>query len=149
VKAVFTPLVIGTLIAAAINTALLLVATELLGATLVIDADGVGANPSMDVSASSPAVLTVFQAIVGGVVVAAIALATKHPKRNWRLITLVGLALSFAPTAFASMGVGSTFLWLAAMHVVAGAAVIPLVERALPEHKHPVENLQDSSDVEA
>ncbi len=134
-KAIFTPLVIGTLIAAAVNTVVFLIARELLGEPFVIDPDGVGGNPSMVVSTPSAAVLTVFQAIVGGVIVAAIALATRYPRRTWRLITLVGLSLSFVPTALASLGVISTFLWLAAMHVVAGALIIPLVERVLPEEK--------------
>ena len=134
-KSIFTPLVIGTLVAAAVNSALYFVATELLGHELFIDPDGVGANPGMAVSALAPAMLTVFFTIVGGVVVAAIALATKQPRNNWRLLTLVGLALSFAPTGFAAAGVGSTFLWLSAMHIVAGATVIPLVDRVLPDDK--------------
>lgn len=136
-KSIFTPLVIGTLIAAAVNSALYFVATELLGHELFVDPDGVGANPGLAVSALAPAMLTVFFTIIGGVVVAAIALATKNPRNSWRFLTLVGLALSFAPTGFASVGVGSTFLWLSAMHVVAGAVVIPLVDRVLPEEKTP------------
>ena len=134
-KATFTPLVIGTLIAAALNTVIFLLARELLGEPFVIDPDGVGANPEMVVSTPSPAVLTVFQAIVGGVVVAGISLATRYPRRTWRMVTLVGLSLSFVPTAFVSMGVLSTFLWLSAMHLIAGALVIPLVERVLPAEK--------------
>lgn len=153
-KATFTPLVIGTLIAAAVNSALLLVATGLLGATLVVDPDGQGAGEPLEVSAMTPAVFTVFFAIVGGVVVAAIALATQKPKNTWRMITLAGLALSLVPTAFAAEGVGSTFLWLGAMHLVAGACVIPLVDRILPESKHrghddtgdPSEELAEASD---
>jgi len=135
VKAIFTPLVIGTLIAAAINSVIFLVAAELLGEDFIIDPDGVGGEPEMVVPAIMPAVFTVFQAIVGGVIVAAIALATKTPQSTWRLITLVGLSLSFVPTAFASLGESSTFLWLSSMHVVAGALVIPLVDRVLPAHK--------------
>lgn len=135
-KAIFTPLVIGTLIAAAINSVIYLVAAELLGEEFIIDPDGVGGEPEMVVPAIMPAVFTVFQAIVGGVIVAAIALATKTPQNTWRLITLVGLSLSFVPTAFASLGESSTFLWLSAMHVVAGALVIPLVDRVLPAHKN-------------
>lgn len=135
-KAIFTPLVIGTLIAAALNSVIFLVAAELFGEAFVVDPDGVGGEPSMAVPAMLPAVFTVFQAIVGGVIVAAIALATKTPKYTWRFVTLVGLSLSLVPTAFASLGVASTFLWLSGMHLVAGAIVIPLVERVLPAQKN-------------
>lgn len=135
-KSIFTPLVIGTLIAAAINSVIFLVAAELLGEEFIVDPDGIGGEPSMVVPAVMPAVFTVFQAIVGGVIVAAIALATKTPQYTWRLITLVGLSLSLVPTAFASLGETSTFLWLSAMHLVAGALVIPLVERVLPANKN-------------
>jgi hypothetical protein len=140
VKAIFTPLVIGTLIAAAVNSVIFLIAAELLGEEFIVDPDGIGGEPSMVVPAIMPAVFTVFQAIVGGVIAAAIALATKSPKYTWRLITLVGLSLSFVPTAFASLGETSTFLWLSAMHVVAGALVIPLVERVLPANKNKAED---------
>lgn len=143
-KAVFTPLVIGTLIAAAINSVIYLVAKELLGEPFEIDPDGQGGNAATSIPAFAPAVFTVFQAIVGGVAVAAISMATKRPRRSWRVITLIGLALSFVPTAFAAMGSGSTFLWLSSMHVVAGALVIPLVERALPETKDA--SAEDSTD---
>lgn len=135
-KAIFTPLVIGTLIAAALNSVIFLVAAELFGEAFVVDPDGVGGEPSMAVPAMLPAVFTVFQAIVGGVIVAAIALATKTPKYTWRFVTLVGLSLSLVPTAFASLGVASTFLWLSGMHLVAGAIVIPLIERVLPAQKN-------------
>lgn len=135
-KAIFTPLVIGALIAAALNSVIFLVAAELFGEAFVVDPDGVGGEPSMAVPAMLPAVFTVFQAIVGGVIVAAIALATKTPKYTWRFVTLVGLSLSLVPTAFASLGVASTFLWLSGMHLVAGAIVIPLVERVLPAQKN-------------
>lgn len=135
-KAIFTPLVIGTLIAAALNSVIFLVAAEFFGEDFEVDPDGVGGEPSMAVSAMLPAVFTVFQAIVGGVIVAAIALATKTPKYTWRVITLVGLSLSFVPTAFASLGVASTFLWLSGMHLAAGAIVIPLIDRVLPAEKN-------------
>jgi len=146
-KAVFSPLVVGTLIAAAFNSVIYLVAKELLGEPFQIDPDGQGGNAETSIPAFTPAVFTVFLAIVGGVAVAAIAMATKRPRRSWRVVTLIGLALSFVPTAFAAMGNGSTFLWLASMHVAAGALVIPLVERALPETKEaPVDDSPGDSE---
>lgn len=131
-KNVFAPLVIGVLIAAVINQVMFFVARDLLGEPFVVDFDGQGGEPGMPVTVFVPALFTVFQGVVGGVVVAALALVTKRPQTNWLWFTIVGLALSFIPTAFATAGAVSTFVWLSAMHVVAGALIIPLVFRALP-----------------
>jgi hypothetical protein len=134
-KKIFAPLVIGVLIAAVINQALYFFAREVPGEAFVIDVDGQGGEPGMAIFSLAPAVFTVFQGIVGGVLVAALALATQRPRTNWLWFTLVGLALSFVPTAFATAGVASTFLWLSGMHIVAGLLIIPLVFRALPASK--------------
>lgn len=138
-KAIFTPLVIGTLIAAAINQGLYLLAGGVFAEPFEIDPDGAGAGAAQAIPAFAPAVFTVFQSIVGGVIVAAIALATKTPRSSWWCLTLIGLSLSITPTALATAGVFSTFIWLSLMHLVAGAAVIPLVARVLPTDK-PVES---------
>jgi hypothetical protein len=145
-KKIFAPLVIGVLIAAVINQVLYFFAREISGEPFIIDVDGQGGEPGIAIFSLAPAVFTVFQGIVGGVVVAAIALATKRPRTNWLWFTLVGLAMSFIPTAFATAGVASTFLWLSSMHVVAGVVIIPLVFRALPEAKPDKNSEQDISD---
>jgi hypothetical protein len=131
-KNIFAPLVIGVLIAAALNQVLFFVARDLLGEPFMIDFDGAGGAAGMPVAVFAPALFSVFQGVVGGVLVAALAMVTKRPKANWLWFTLVALALTFVPTAFATAGAMSTFLWLSAMHVVAGALIIPLVHRALP-----------------
>ena len=134
-KNIFAPLVIGVLIAAVINQVMFFVARDLLGEPFMIDFDGQGGEPGMPVVAFAPALFTVFQGVVGGVLVAALALVTRRPQTNWLWFTIVALALSFIPTAFATAGAASTFLWLSAMHVVAGALIIPLVFRALPKER--------------
>jgi hypothetical protein len=136
-KATFTPLVIAVLISAAINQGLYLLAAQAFGEPFVVDPDGLGESAAMSIPMFAPAVFSVFQGLVGGVVVAAIALATKTPRSSWWSLTLIALALSIVPTAFAAVGVMSTFLWLSLMHLVAGALIIPLVARALPSDKNP------------
>lgn len=134
-KAIFSPLVIGVLIAAAINQGIYFLAGGVFGEGFTIDPDGAGGGAAQAIPTFAPAVFTVFQGIVGGVIVAAIALATKSPRSSWWCLTLIGLALSITPTALATAGVFSTFFWLSLMHLVAGAAIIPLVARVLPEEK--------------
>lgn len=134
-KNVFAPLVIAVLIASAINQGLFFLAREVFGEGFSVDLDGTGAQPAFAVLALAPAVFTVFQGIVGGVIVARIALQTARPQTNWVWLALLGLALSVVPTAFAAAGVASTFLWLSLMHLVAGALIIPSVARALPTEK--------------
>lgn len=134
-KNVFAPLVIAVLISAVVNQALYFLAREGAGEPFIVDFDGQGAQAAMAIVVIAPALFTVFQGIVGGVAVAALALATKRPKANWTWLTLLGLTASFVPTAFASSGVASTFLWLSLMHVVAGGLIIPLVSRVMPVAK--------------
>lgn len=135
-KAIFSPLVVGVLIAAVINQGLYFLAGGVFAEPFEIDPDGQGGQMPQAIPAFAPAVFTVFQGIVGGVVVGALALWTKKPRSTWWIITLIGIVLSVVPTAFATAGVFSTFTWLSLMHVVAGVAIIPLVARALPEHKN-------------
>jgi ABC-type long-subunit fatty acid transport system fused permease/ATPase subunit len=134
-KATFTPLVIAVLIAAVANQVLFFIAGEFFGEQFIVDTDGAGTQAPMEVPTFLPAVFTVFQGLVGAVVVAAIALWTATPRSTWWIITLIGLALSLSPTAFAAQGVFSTFAWLSLMHLVAGAVIIPFVAKALPEQK--------------
>ena len=79
----------------------------------------------------APALFSVFQGIVGGVIVAWIAARTKSPKNVWLSISLIALALSFV-MPFGGMSSIESALWLNLMHVVAGALVIPMVRSALP-----------------
>jgi hypothetical protein len=147
-KNIFAPLVIAVLISAVVNQALYFLAREGAGEPFIVDIDGQGAQPAMAVAVIAPALFTVFQGVVGGVAVAALALATKRPKANWTWLTLIGLTASFIPTAFASGGVASTFLWLSLMHLVAGALIIPLVSRVMPVTKEePSDTTEDPSTV--
>jgi hypothetical protein len=79
----------------------------------------------------APALFSVFQGIVGGVIVAWIASRTKSPKNVWLSISLIALALSFV-MPFGGISAVEGALWLNLMHVVAGALIIPMVRNALP-----------------
>jgi len=125
-KAVFAPLVIASLIAAVINQALYFGATEFFDIEFILrNAEG------MAIPFFAPAMFSVFQGIVGGVVVAWIATRTRSPKNFWLAISLIALALSFA-LPFTLIETLDGALWLNLMHVVAGALIIPMVRIALP-----------------
>jgi len=124
-KKAFRPIVIASLIAAVLNQALYFVATGFFGVEFVLMAD----SPS-DIPAWAPAVFSVFQGVLGGVVVAWISSRTKSPPNTWLAVSLVALALSFTP-GFIATSV-TTALWLNAMHVIAGALIIPMVAAVLP-----------------
>jgi high-affinity K+ transport system ATPase subunit B len=79
----------------------------------------------------APALFSVFQGIVGGVIVAWIASRTKSPKNVWLSISLIALSLSFV-LPFLAISSTEAALWLNLMHVVAGALIIPMVRGALP-----------------
>ena len=125
-KAVFRPLVVASLIAAVINQGLYFLTTEMLGVEYVLrNFDG------MTIPFFAPAMFSVFQGIVGGVVVAWIASRTKSPQNVWLAISLIALALSFV-MPFGGIETLEGAWWLNAMHVVAGALIIPMVRAALP-----------------
>jgi hypothetical protein len=124
-KKAFRPIVVASLIAAVLNQGLYFVATGFFGVEFVLMA----AEPS-DIPLWAPAVFSVFQGVLGGVVVAWIASRTKSPRNTWLAISLVALALSFTPGFIATSL--TTALWLNAMHVVAGALIIPMVSAVLP-----------------
>lgn len=125
-KAVFAPLVIGSLIAAVINQILYFVATEFFSIQFVLrNFDG------MEIPIFAPALFSVFQGVVGGVIVAWIASRTSSPRNTWLAISLIALALSFV-TPFGGLETFEGALWLNLMHVVAGALIIPMVRQALP-----------------
>jgi len=126
VKAIFRPLVIASLIAAVINQALYFVATEFAGVEFLLrNFDG------QTIPFFAPAMFSVFQGIVGGVVVALIASKTRSPKNTWLAISLIALALSFV-MPFGGIETFDGAIWLNVMHVVAGALIIPMVRQALP-----------------
>jgi hypothetical protein len=123
-KRAFRPIVVASLIAAVLNQALYFIATGFFEIDFVLVTE-----PPSDIPAWAPAVFSVFQGVLGGVVVAWIASRTKSPRNTWLAISLVALALSFTP-GFLATAVTSA-LWLNAMHVVAGAIIIPMVAVAL------------------
>ena len=59
---------------------------------------------------------------------------TKSPKNVWLSISLIALALSFV-LPFGGVEGFAAAIWLNAMHVVAGALIIPMVRNALPESR--------------
>jgi hypothetical protein len=125
-KAVFAPLVIGSLIAAVINQILYFVATEAFSVEFILrNFDG------MEIPVFAPALFSVFQGVVGGVIVAWIASRTSSPRNTWLAISLIALALSFV-MPFGGIETFDGALWLNLMHVVAGALIIPMVRQALP-----------------
>ena len=125
-KNVFHPLVVASLIAAVINQALYFLATEFFQVEFILTSPAGEPIPFF-----APALFSVFQGIVGGVIVAWIASRTKSPKNVWLSISLIALALSFV-TPFLAIADTEGALWLNLMHVVAGALVIPMVRSALP-----------------
>jgi zinc transporter ZupT len=126
-KAVFRPLVIAALIAAVINQALYFVATEGFAVEFILrNFDG------MTIPFFAPAMFSVFQGIVGGVIVAWVATRTRSPRNTWLAVSLVGLALSFV-LPFGGIETFDGAVWLNVMHIVAGALIIPMVYLALPK----------------
>ncbi|MFI7216565.1 DUF6069 family protein [Micromonospora maritima] len=81
-----------------------------------------------------PAVAAVGATVVAGVATLVLAVVTSRlsrPRTSFLAVTLTGLVLSFG-SPFAAATHTATALWLSAMHLVAGAALIPLTVRALP-----------------
>jgi hypothetical protein len=125
-KSVFRPVVIASLIAAVINQALYFLGVGLFSAEFILRDQGGVAIPFY-----APALFSVFQGVVGGLVVAWVASRTASPKNTWLSISLIALALSFVlPFLFIESLDGA--LWLNAMHVVSGALIIPMVRNVLP-----------------
>jgi hypothetical protein len=125
-KAVFRPLIIASAIAAVINQVLYFVATGLLGQEFLLAQGDIGSIPFV-----APAMFSIFQGVVGGVIVAWIALRTRSPQNVWLSISLIALALSFVLPFGGIQGIEAA-VWLNVMHIVAGALIIPMVRNALP-----------------
>ena len=125
-KAIFRPLVVASLIAAVINQVLYFVATGVFGQEFLL-----AQGEPVGIPFFAPAMFSIFQGIVGGVIVAWIASRTKSPRNVWLSISLIALALSFV-LPFGGIQGFEAAVWLNLMHVVAGALIIPLVRNALP-----------------
>jgi hypothetical protein len=89
---------------------------------------------SMAIPVIAPAMFSIFQGLVGGLVVAWIALRMKSPQKVWMVISVIALVLSFVLPFGGIVGLGAA-LWLYLMHVVAGVLIIPAVKKALPATK--------------
>jgi peptidoglycan/LPS O-acetylase OafA/YrhL len=128
-KAVFPPLFVAALIAAVINQVLYFIATGVFGQEFLL-----AQGDPMAIPVIAPAMFSIFQGLVGGLVVAWIALRTKSPQKVWTVISVIALVLSFVMPFGGIVGVGAA-LWLNLMHVVAGVLIIPAVRKALPATK--------------
>jgi hypothetical protein len=125
-KDIFRPVVVASFVAAVINQALYFLAAEFFQVEFLLT-DPAG----MPIPFFAPALFSVFQGIVGGVIVAWIASRTKSPKNVWLSISLIALSLSLV-LPFLAISSTEAALWLNLMHVVAGALIIPMVRGALP-----------------
>ena len=125
-KAIFRPLVVASLIAAVINQILYFVATAAFGQEFLL-----AQGEPMAIPFFAPAMFSIFQGIVGGVLLGWIASRTKSPRNVWLSISLIALALSFV-LPFGGVQGFEAAVWLNVMHVVAGALIIPMVRKALP-----------------
>ncbi|MDA8579803.1 DUF6069 family protein [Pontimonas sp.] len=123
-KKVFRPVVVASLIAAVINQAIYFVAVGFFSVEFLLNS-----APPSEIPLFAPALFSVFQGVLGGVVVAWIATRTTNPRNTWLAISLAALALSFT-AGFIATALQSA-LWLNAMHVVTGALIIPMVALAL------------------
>jgi hypothetical protein len=133
-KAIFRPLVIASLVAAVINQVVYFVATEMFGQEFIL-----AQGEPMGIPVFAPAMFSIFQGVVGGVIVAWIASRTRSPRNVWLSISLIALALSFV-LPFGGVQGFEAAVWLNVMHVVAGALIIPMVRNALPATASQQEN---------
>jgi hypothetical protein len=128
-KSLFKPLFLGALAAAVINQLLYFLATGLLGQEFVLAQGG-----GMSIPVIAPAMFSIFQGVIGGLVVAWIAGRTKSPRKTWVTLAAIGLVLSFVMPFGGVQGIGAA-IWLNVMHVVAGVIIIPMVAKALPAER--------------
>ena len=128
-KAIFKPLFVAALIAAAVNQVLYFVATGLFGQEFML-----AQGESMAIPVIAPAMFSIFQGLVGGLLVAWIASRTKSPQNVWTWLSVIALVVSFVLPFGGIVGLGAA-LWLNLMHLVAGLLIIPAVRKALPANK--------------
>jgi len=127
-KSLLKHLFLGALAAAVINQVLYFVATGVFGQEFVL------AQGGMAIPVIAPAMFSIFQGVIGGLIVAWIAGRTKSPKKTWTTLATIGLVLSFVMPFGGIQGVGAA-IWLTVMHVVAGVIIIPMVAKALPAER--------------
>jgi hypothetical protein len=128
-KETFRPIVIASLIAAAVNQVLYFVATGFFEVSFTLTTPA-----TMPIPFFAPALLSIGQGIVGGFIVAWIASSTRSPKNVWLSISLIALALSFV-LPLGGIESQTAALWLIAMHAISGALIIPMVRSVLPATK--------------
>jgi len=127
-KSLLKHLFLGALAAAVINQVLYFVATGVFGQEFVL------AQGGMAIPVIAPAMFSIFQGVIGGLIVAWIAGRTKSPKKTWTSLATIGLVLSFVMPFGGIQGIGAA-IWLNVMHVVAGVIIIPMVAKALPAER--------------
>lgn len=116
---------IYSLLAAALNVIVFLIATQISGALIVT------MPAEMEVAIIQPFIFSLMLGILGSVIAGFIALRTAKPRRTWIIIAVGALVLYGVPP-FLSAGV-ATALWFNVMHAVAGLCLIPAVAAQLPE----------------
>jgi len=116
---------IYSLLAAALNVIVFLIATQISGALIVT------MPAEMEVTFIEPFIFSLMLGIIGSVIAGFIALRTAQPRRTWIIIAIGALILYGVPP-FLSAGV-TTALWFNVMHAVAGLCLIPAVAAQLPE----------------
>lgn len=116
---------IYSLLAAALNVIVFLIATQISGALIVT------MPAETEVTLIQPFIFSLMLGIIGSVIAGFIALRTGQPRRTWIIIAIGALILYGVPP-FLSAGV-TTALWFNVMHAVAGLCLIPAVAAQLPE----------------
>ncbi len=116
---------IYSLLAAALNVIVFLIATQISGALIVT------MPAEMEVMLIQPFIFSLLLGILGSVIAGFIALRTAKPRRTWIIIAIAALVLYGVPP-FLSAGI-ATALWFNVMHAVAGLCLIPAVAAQLPE----------------
>lgn len=116
---------IYSLLAAALNVIVFLIATQISGALIVT------MPAETEVTLIQPFIFSLMLGIIGSVIAGFIALRTAQPRRTWIIIAIGALILYGVPP-FLSAGV-TTALWFNVMHAVAGLCLIPAVAAQLPE----------------
>lgn len=122
---------------AAIGAAIALVGVVVV--YLVADAAGepftvTSGGRSQAVPLTAVIMFTLLGAVIG-LLVAVVASRLRRPRAVFLVVTVVALVLyAFAP--FAAADRTSTAIWLNVLHLVAFAAIVPLLARALPATRH-------------
>ena len=79
-----------------------------------------------------PPLAILFPYGLGAAIAAALLLHFRKPRTWWYVITVLALIV-FGAQAFMQTSSNETAVWLNVMHLVAAAAIVPIVARFLPE----------------